>query len=496
MTISIDSSALLSFYQTKTGQTGSTGSPGTSRTAAKIAPTPPWDVGSGAPRSTQLVTSVMAGRKFIDVGSAQLDLKGTSQDYRKLFALFQGLNALNGLAERAGTKGVSSLEVSRLQATFTKGLTETAAFLDSLKLDNLRLARGESLTKDSTLVGVKRTDPTYLTGPVHTGGVNDEVAAFQGDVQFNASIKRGAVTTNLAFDLSEMGSTPRSMGNVVNYLNGKLQAAGLTTRFAVERTPAQPRTVEVGGKTVTLAPGADSYALKIKGDETEALTLSAPATAGAVYLTQGVGAADAQARQLLKFQTDTSLTVTAPPAAFAPNGESFTVAGRVFAKPLGAEVAGVRSTATGSDGSVYLLADVTGPSDGQAVKGSQDVALLKYDSAGNLIYSRTLGAASQASGMALAVSADGKVAVAGSVTGLMSGTDLANGATTSDSFVTVFNAAGEEEWTQRRAARDEDEATAVAFGADGSVFVAGRAKSAMPGAAAIGGWDSYVEGFT
>ena len=51
------------------------------------------------------------------------------------------------------------------------------------------------------------------------------------------------------------------------------------------------------------------------------------------------------------------------------------------------------TTATGPDGSVYVLADVTGPSDGQTLKGAQDVAVLKYNSAGALIYSRTLGAA-------------------------------------------------------------------------------------------------------
>ncbi|RYG15753.1 MAG: transcriptional regulator, partial [Caulobacteraceae bacterium] len=64
-----------------------------------------------------------------------------------------------------------------------------------------------------------------------------------------------------------------------------------------------------------------------------------------------------------------------------------------------------------------------------------------------------------------------------------------------DSFVTVFDNSGKELWTQRRGAKAADEATEVRFGADGMVYVAGRSKSAMPGNAALGGWDSYLQTF-
>src|SRR5207253_5068821 len=103
-----------------------------------------------------------------------------------------------------------------------------------------------------------------------------------------------------------------------------------------------------------------------------------------------------------------------------------------------------------------------------------------------------------------AVSADGQVAVAGSVSGGLDGAKegaLISGTTgayagQSDSFVTVFDDQGQEVWTQRRGARQEDEASQVSFGADGSVYVAGRAKSVMPGGGApMGDWDGYIEGF-
>ncbi len=103
---------------------------------------------------------------------------------------------------------------------------------------------------------------------------------------------------------------------------------------------------------------------------------------------------------------------------------------------------------------------------------------MKYDSAGRLVATRTLGAASTASGYAIAIDANGDVAVAGSVTGALNTSTTDAGKTgevanVADSFVTVFNKDGEEQWTQRRGARAADEATSVAFGADGIVYIGG-----------------------
>jgi hypothetical protein len=499
VTITIDTSVLLGYYQSKYGggSLTTTAAPGSGSTAAAKVPTAPWDTTSKAPRASDLVRQVLAGRKFVDPNAAQLDVKGASDDYRKLFALYQGLNALNGLAERADTKGVSSIELSQLNKSFAAGMTQVAAYMDTLKLAQMRLSRGDSLAKDRTEVGVARDDHGYVTQALHTGSLNDDVAAFQGDVQFDIAVTTGTTTrtTNtVSIDLDDMGSTTRSMSNVVIFINDKLAAAGVKTRFAVERIPAEPRTVKVGDRTVTLPPVSDSFAFRVKGDIGETVAFSAPATAGAVYLAGSTGKDAGLSSQLLKFQTDQA-GGTAPPGAFTPAGSSFSVDGRVFARPMGMEVAAVRQTATGPDGSVYALAEVTGPTGGQNIKGTRDVALIKYDSAGQVVFTRTLGAAASASGFALSVAADGKVAIAGSVTGALDGGDAGVDKTKSDSFVTVFDAAGDELWTQRRAARENDAATAVAFGADGTVYVSGRAGSAMPGASSIGGDDGYLQAF-
>jgi hypothetical protein len=306
-----------------------------------------------------------------------------------------------------------------------------------------------------------------------------------------------------------MGSQPRTLGNVVNFINAQLADNGVDTRINTVRIPGQPRTTTVGGKTVSLGTAPDQWAMKIKVGLSETITFSAPTTAPAVYMAQAVGdpnpdknlaTNDSQVeQQFLKFQAGDG-TVLGPVQG---EGEANWVEGRVFADALGPEVKTVRATQVGPDGSVYMLADITGKSDGQEIKGEQDVALLKYDAAGQLVYTRTLGAAGSATGLGLAVSATGEIAVGGSLTGTLAGsTDgaLNSGATgiyavNSDSFVTLYNAEGEEQWTQRRGGRLADEASQVAFGAGGAVYVAGRSKSALPGSEALGDWDSYVEGF-
>src|SRR5262249_37588017 len=129
-------------------------------------------------------------------------------------------------------------------------------------------------------------------------------------------------------------------------------------------------------------------------------------------------------------------TVPATSTLVAPSAApSNWFAGLAFDVSIGGgmKVATARDVATGGDGSVYVLADLGGDADGAPIKGSRDVALLKYDSAGKLAYSRILGASDSASGFALAVSGDGKVAVAGSVSGALGITQDKGG---TDSFVT------------------------------------------------------------
>jgi hypothetical protein len=488
---SIDSSVLLSYYQARSGQAPTLSSGGSS-SSTRYAPTAPWATSSVAPRAPALVTSVMAGHRFIDEGAATLDLAGSSEDYKKLFALFQGLNALTGLAERMSARGVTDAEKSKIRTVFAKGLSETTAYADALKLDQLRLTRGDAMLTDRTTVGIPRANYTYTTNTLHTGTATEAVAEFAGDVSFTISVKKLSTTQDIAIDLSGMGATTRSMSNVTAYINQKLTDAGVATRFQVSRTPGEPKVVMTGGTKVTLPADGDKYAFKVVGDSVETVSFTASATKPAVYVATTAGNPDPDKDAATKDAVyASSLIKTAA-------GDAGQVGSRVFANNLEATVTAVKDSTVGPDGSLYMLAEISGATDGQTIKASSDVALLKYDSQGKLLYARTLGAVGSTTANALAVSADGKVAITGSITGQLEGASngaLNSGPTSSlsDSFVTLFDAKGDETWTSRRGALQADEATAVAFGDDGTVYVGGRTRSSMPGSTgSLGGWDGYV----
>lgn len=487
----INSSYLLGLYGMTDWAASSGSASGVGTPVRKAQPTAPWSSSYNVPKPDELVRTAMAGRRIVDENAAQLDVSGASSDYRKLFALYQGLETLNALNNRAGTKGVGTTELALLAKRFSAGLEEVGTYVGATELNAVRLVQGTTSALSKSTGGVPRDNANSITGPIHEGSPDSVVAAFSGDVAFGITIRQLGVTTTVPIDLADMGSTPRTLTNVLEHINGKLEATGFNTRIGREQIKAEPRTINANGKTVTLPTGPDRWALVVRGDTTETLGFTAAQTSDAVYVVQGNGLTGGH--QLLKFQSDGG---TAPPVTEPGIGDTHWVEGRSVQTSLPPGIETVRASATGSDGSLWIVADVVPGTGNQPIKGERDVALMKYDSAGRLVASRALGAAATASGYAIAIDADGRVAVAGSVTGALDPGKSGDVATVADSFVTVFDANASELWTQRRGARAADEATSVGFGPNGTVYVAGRAQSAIPGGSAVGGWDGYVQAFS
>ncbi|MFC5371535.1 transcriptional regulator [Brevundimonas faecalis] len=478
----INNSYLLGLYG---GTSTFSGGLGAAPTAVKKQPTAPWSTSVKPQSQSDLLRAALSGRRLVNEGNTTLDVKNASAgDYRKIFAMYQGLSMLEAVADRAGQKNLTALERSQLTTRMDAGLAEIAAYLGEAKFDGVRIVQGKSETKAQTGAAVPRDTAKYVTGAIHTGAVTDEVAAFQGDVKFNITIKRAGGDKVVAVDLTEMGSEPRTLQSVTAFINGKLEAAGVETRMGREQLPSEPRVIKSGDKTITLPAGPDKWALNLQGVSYEKVSFTPVTSSDAVYVVQGVGKSGGH--EVLKFQEGAGQT----------SGQAFWVDGQIGQSGLPDGVETVRASATGPDGSMWIVADVSAGTSTQPIKGQGDVVLMKLDSAGKVVLSRALGAASKASGYAIAVGADGRVAVAGSVTGALVPGAAGADANLADSFVTVFDAKGVEQWTQRRGAKAADEATAVSFGADGRVYVAGRSQSSMPGALGSGGWDGYVQAFS
>ena len=489
-------SALNQSSNTSTTLGGATSTP-----AIQYAPTAPWN--EHQPSQSQLVQQALGGASLFNPSAAKLDLPGASADYKNLFALYSGLNSLYALATAASASNVSSLKLSQLSSAFTNGMAQLQKYLGQTSFSKLQVATGVVRSSETSTVSTPAQASSYTTVPLNTSGNSSAVVpALEGDVAFTLTAQLGNGTpTNVAINLDDMGSTPRTLGNVISYMNGQLQAAGVFARFASAPVAAAPDTISVGGKTVTVSTGEESWGLTLKTNPAETVTLSAPTTGAAVYVGQIVGnqastlsggksvAADAQS-QLLKFNASGAAVVSPDsPAHAAPDQLSTTA--------LGSSVNSVRATAVSPDGSVYVLANVNATTGGAAVAGGQDVALQKYDSAGHLLFSSDLGSAAGATGLSLAVSADGsQVAVAGEVTGSMTAGQTVNDPTGANSFVAVYDSQGDQVWTQQDDGLTPNQANGVAFDASGNVYVTGQSQTTTGLQAAGAPSNSFLQVFS
>ena len=534
MTIGISSSVLLAYLQVKTGQTGAATAAATSANLVSKAPIAPWSSAATSAAATSATTSpfggstsassatntlaeqILAGQAVVNPNAVKLSQTTSSTtantDYQNLFALYQGLTSLQSLTTAAAASTTTTAQLALLQQAFTSGLGQVRSFISSDPFQEFAVSDGKVSTSDETTVGVAQSSDTYDTGPLVSGSASAVVPAFQGDVAFSLTATNLQHTsTTVTFNLNDLGSTPRTLSNVVSYLNSQLSAAGLHTRFADNLIPGTAATTATSGTTTTVTPATpNQYGLQINGTPNELLSFSAPATTPAVYVTQTSydpsATSTTATTSTTTASTSTSTSGTSSTTATttsqiikldqpATNGAA-TTRGFTDTLPAGATV---QATATAPDGSVYVLANVDATINGETIQGQQDAALLKYDSAGRLISTQTLGSAGTVDATALAVSADGsQVAVAGSVTGgSLQATDTSqNGSTIQQSFVAVYNSSGDPLWSNTQDAGSDNQANAVSFGADNTVYVAGSTSGSLPGANSAGGQDGYVQGFS
>lgn len=484
----VSNSYVLGLYGIDTSELTSVTS-STSAAATRSQPTAPWSTSSTVkqPAQSELLRKALSGGRFINESANKLDLRPkNASEYKTLFALNTGLQMLEALADRAMNKSVTKTEAAQLQKRFEAGLKEISNYLATAGADvnTVRLVNGESATRTQSSLMIPRDNHVYKTGAIHEGSLSDAVAAFEGDVQFNINVRTASGTKTIAVNLDDMGSTPRTLDAVIGHINSKLEAEGVQTRFSRQEIPGEEKTLKVGDRTITLPGTGSSWGMTITASSVETVGFEAVNTSTSVSVVQQGGNGKFES---LKFDPNSTGQIGI--------GETNFVNGRIDQSTLPDGISAVRASAAAADGGMWIVADVTDGSGGQTVRGQSDVVLMKLDSAGQVVISRGIGASMNGAGYAISVSDDGRVAVAGSVTGgLIPGQTVAD-RSLSDSFVTVFDANGNEQWTQSRGARAADEATAVSFGADGKIYVSGRSQSAMPGTSATGGWDSYVQVF-
>lgn len=455
-----DFSVLSDYYRAKV-QLNSTSAPVARATESVSTKFAPWSQKSTLETATARLRDALSTTSFVDVRDEGINKAGVEADHKKLFAIYKGLSKLQALATRSADEKALEGERAALNRRFQGGLAEIKSFLIDKGFEDLTVLLGEKVSKvDSGFR--KQRPPSLYSGPsVVNGASSNVISSLAGTEQFTVAVAKSGTTINVAMDLSAV-SGELSVDNVIAYMNSQLEGAGVYTRFT--------RTT-FNGKTTT---DPKKYGIGVQTVATERVSFSAAATKPALYLGGVGGTGTTQVGQLVKLTDGGSEVASNFSNKITPQ----------------TGIADVRATATDSSGHVYVAGSVTGDLGEGEVQGDQDVYLRKYDGAGQLIWSRMLGSSQSATGFALATDSNGNVAIAGKVSDKLTSTSTGGG---EDSFVTKFDSQGREIFTRQLSPSLDDQANALAFAADGSLFVAGQTQAAMSATVAHGGGsDAYL----
>ena len=420
----------------------------------------PWDQKSDATAVSRL-RDALGVSSFVDLRDGSFDRPAVDGAHKKLFALYMGLSRLQALATRASEEAAPAGEVNGLNRRFAAGFAEIRGYIADTSFDELTLSFAKRESKADSEFKVVRPPTKYLGRAVVSGAATNAIGGLTGTEVFTVSALKGGATIDVTMNLAEV-TGGLSIANVVTYMNGKMEAAGLSTRFS---------TSVFEGKT---ASDPKRYGLGVQTILSERISFSATSSSPAIYVAGAAGSGTTQRGQLIKL-TDAGSSAAA----------NFTT---TIAPSTG--TADAKATTVDANGNVYVVGSVTGDLGSGIVQGEQDVYLRKYDAAGQLVWSRLVGSSDRASGFALAADSLGNVAIGGKIRDRLSASATGGG---DDTFVMKYDSQGREVFARQVAPVLDDQANALAFGADGSLFVAGQTKSAVAsGITHGGGSDAYL----
>lgn len=191
---------------------------------------PPWDVTAEQKTADEKLRTALSADRFINEEDASLGGDNVHADHRKLFALYQGVSMLQTIAKHAAAEGTSELLLKGLDRQFQEGMSEVLSYIDNFESDEFELAAGEKQKRADSEVAVERKLSEYTGKIAHRAAITEPLANITGTERFAMSVVKGGATTTVDFDLSEIAGD-LTIDNVVDYVNGKLETAGVITRL-------------------------------------------------------------------------------------------------------------------------------------------------------------------------------------------------------------------------------------------------------------------------
>jgi hypothetical protein len=481
--VSFDPTLLLSYYQAQlpaapSGQAAAagTGTTPTSTTQSATAnDSPPWD--ATPPAQAVRDSQALSTTNFLDTSKVPLGATSTAdakteQDNQKLFSLYTAVNTLSYLAKMAGRTGTTQGQAVGLNTRFQQGLQQIENYISNASFNNFTLQAAAQTSSVTSTAGTTFGSFTYNTKTlVSNANIDSPLPGLSASDSFTIAVTKGGSTTSVAIDLSQVQGG-LTLGNIVSYVNQQLSASGFSTRFQKVLTSGSVDSPSTATYGLQVSPGAD-----------ETISLSSAAATPSLYVAGSSGIATAigdtpadQQGRLIKLSNIGSSPQSAFSASVAPTDGTSTAL----------------ATQVDSSGNVYVIGSTSGNFADQINQGTQDAYLTKYDSAGNVLWTKLLGSAGSASGYSLALNPSGGVVVAGSTTADLSTSAVADGNT--DSFVAKYDANGNQTWVKQIQTLSTNQANSVSVDASGNIYIGGQVSGGTIGAGqtAQGGGDAYV----
>ena len=482
-----DPSILLSYYQSKLPTAASTNTATSMAQAAKSATAndaPPWEATPAAQEARD--SQILSTTNFLDTSQVPLspgtttDAK-TEQDNQKLFALYTAVNNLSYLASMSKRDGMTAGQLSGFNTRFQGGLQQIQNYLGTTTFNNFTLQASAPSSSATSSAGVSFGTYTYDTRTLATNAsLSNPLPGLSASQSFTVSVKKAGVATDVPIDLSQVNG-PLTLDNVISFINQQLSSAGFNSRFH--------RTITKG--TID-DPTNASYGMEVAPAGSETVTLSAADATPSLYVAGNSGLATASGDTTTSGTTSDSVPADQQGRLVKLTDLSGTQQGAFSATtdPTSG-LTTAQSTVVDASGNVYVVGNATGNFGNQINQGDQDTYLTKYDSAGNVVWTRMLGSAGTASAYSLAINPKGGVVVAGSTTGQVMTTAVSDG--NADSFVASYDASGNQSWAKQIQTLADNQAASVSVDASGNVYIGGQVKGVVgSGQSNNGGTDAYI----
>ena len=514
MSLGIDPTLLYNYYTAKLPLSSAQIAASGSQTQAN-APTTPWDISITPPAQQTQDVAVRSNTPYFDptdlsllapasatgTANAQSELAALlnsqlsnassspasnassssasnaalTADNNKLFGLYNALNRLDYIAQMANRASTLDGQRAGLNQNLQDGLTQVLSFVNNASFTNLTVTPGQQTSSEQSAVTIPYPQSNYTGGAVMGDTqVFAPVPGLSTADQFTVSVTKAGVNTNVVIDLSKVTGA-LNLDNINAYVNQQLGAAGFATRFGRVQTGG-----DISLRTAT-------WGEQIVNRPDEVVALSSDQAQPAIYVAGMSGQSTDSQGNLIKLVGLSGTTSSAFSASTAP--ATGTAAAPSTTPDPG--TAAAKGTAVDANGNVYVIGNSTGSSGSEINQASQDVYLTKYESAGNLQWTKLLGAADTASAYGLAVDpSSGGVVIAGSVNGQLTPTAPVGG---TDSFVAKYDSSGNQTWLRQVAPANNNSANSVSVDSSGNVYVGGQVSGALAaGQTSAGGVDAYI----